>query len=416
MKIAVIQFPGSNCEKETNQALKRVGLEPVNFLWNEPVKKLEKCHGFVIVGGFSYEDRSRAGVIAAMDPIMKVLAKQAKKGKPVLGICNGAQILLECGIVPGVKGGKVAMALTENKRVQDDKVVGTGFYNDWIHMRQHAAAHTCAFNQGLSQEEILRVPIAHAQGRFVMSSVLLKEIKEKGLIAFQYCNDAGEVVDEFPVNPNGSIANIAAVTNYAGNVMAMMPHPERTGAGDAIFSSMRDYIEEKEEVRKGELSYQCDDVALENYSNTDHQLFVDLVLTDNEALSVQVALQGQGINVNVKRYTHWQVQCERDVLDKVKRSEELYNPKKEFLIEPDFSSNLSMRFLLVQQYEDFVGQQKFQLLANHFEIYGIKSIRKGVVWAIEVIDGDVQETFDKVLATGLLYNSISQQAHLLIGA
>jgi phosphoribosylformylglycinamidine synthase subunit PurQ / glutaminase len=413
MKIAVIQFPGSNCEKETNQALKRAGLEPVNFLWNEPVKKLEKCHGFVIVGGFSYEDRSRAGVIAAMDPVMKVLAKQAEKGKPILGICNGAQILLECGLVPGVKDDKVVMALTENKRVQDDKVVGTGFYNNWIHMRQHSLAHASAFNIGLTQDEVLRVPIAHAQGRFVMSSVLLKEINEKGLVAFQYCDGAGDVVDEFPVNPNGSVANIAAVTNYAGNVMAMMPHPERTGAGDAIFSSMRDYIEEKEELRKGELSYQHNDALLKNYDNADHQLLVELVLTDNAALSVQMALQAQAINVNVKRYTHWQVQCGDDVLDKIKRSEELYNPKKEFLIEPDFSNNKSTRYILVQQNEDFVGQQKFQLLANHFEIYGIKSIRKGVVWAIEVIEGDAQKTFDKVLQTGLLYNPISQQAHLL---
>jgi phosphoribosylformylglycinamidine synthase subunit PurQ / glutaminase len=413
MKIAVIQFPGSNCEKETNQALKRAGLEPINFLWNEPVKKLEKCDGFVIVGGFSYEDRSRAGVIAAMDPVMKVLAKQAAKGKPILGICNGAQILLECGLVPGVKDDKVVMALTENKRVQDDKVVGTGFYNNWIHMRQHSLAHATAFNQGLTQDEVLRVPIAHAQGRFVMSSVLLKEVNEKGLIAFQYCDGAGVVVDEFPINPNGSIASIAAVTNYAGNVMAMMPHPERTGVGDAIFSSMRDYIEEKEEVRKGELSYKHSDTPLEKHNATDHQLLVELVLTDNAALSVQMALQAQAVNVKVKRYTHWQVQCSDDVLDKIKCSEELYNPKKEFLIEPDFSSSKSTHYLLVQQNEDFVGQQKFQLLANHFEIYGIKSIRKGVVWAIEVVDGDAQKTFDKVLKTGLLYNPISQQAHLL---
>lgn len=413
MKIAVIQFPGSNCEKETIQALKRAGLEPINFLWNEPVKELEKCHGFVIVGGFSYEDRSRAGVIAAMDPVMKVLAKQAEKGKPILGICNGAQILLECGLVPGVKDDKVVMALTENKRVQDDKVVGTGFYNNWIHMRSHAQAHENAFNQGMAKEDVLRVPIAHAQGRFVMSSVLLKEMNEKGLIAFQYCDDKGDVIDEFPVNPNGSIANIAAVTNHAGNVMAMMPHPERTGAGDAIFSSMRDYIEEKEAMRKGELSYKHSDALLKNYDNSDHQLLVELVLTDNEALSVQMVLQAQEINVNVKRYTHWQVQCADDVLDKIKRSEELYNPKKEFLIEPDFSNNKTTRYLLVQHNEDFVGQQKFQLLANHFEIYGIKSIRKGVVWAIEVIEGDAQKTFEKALKTGLFFNSISQQAYLL---
>src|SRR5579871_921788 len=132
MKIAVVQFPGSNCERETSLAIQRAGMVPVDFLWNQAPSELETCQGFVIVGGFSYEDRGRAGVIAALDPIMSVLKTQSALGKPILGICNGAQILVESGLVPGVEDGLVSLALTENKRIQQGKVLGTGYYNEWV--------------------------------------------------------------------------------------------------------------------------------------------------------------------------------------------------------------------------------------------------------------------------------------------
>ena len=106
-KIGVIQFPGSNTERETVMACHRVGLEPIEFLWNQPHKELTELDGYIIVGGFSYEDRSRSGVIAALEPIMKQIRIEAGKGKPVLGICNGAQILVESGLVPGLKDNRV---------------------------------------------------------------------------------------------------------------------------------------------------------------------------------------------------------------------------------------------------------------------------------------------------------------------
>lgn len=119
MKIAIIQFPGSNCERETSRAIKRAGMEPVEVLWNVDVSELSQYSGFVIVGGFSYEDRSRAGIIAALDPIMDVLAEHSALGKPILGICNGAQILVEKGLVPGLKNRQLGAALAENIRVQN---------------------------------------------------------------------------------------------------------------------------------------------------------------------------------------------------------------------------------------------------------------------------------------------------------
>ena len=102
MKIAIVQFPGSNCERETMLAVRRAGMIPVEFLWNESHVKLREMDGYIIVGGFSYEDRSRAGIIAALDPVMQEIKAQSERGKPVLGICNGFQILCESGLLPGV--------------------------------------------------------------------------------------------------------------------------------------------------------------------------------------------------------------------------------------------------------------------------------------------------------------------------
>src|SRR5690348_1875797 len=124
MRIGIIQFPGSNCERETILAIKRAGMIPVEFLWNESVEKLISCDGYVLVGGFSYEDRARAGIIAALDPITQILKNQSELGKPILGICNGAQILIEAGLVPGLKDYAVNMALTENKRIKNGLVLG----------------------------------------------------------------------------------------------------------------------------------------------------------------------------------------------------------------------------------------------------------------------------------------------------
>ena len=133
--IAIVQFPGSNTERETLIACRRIGLNPVEFLWNEPAEKLSDFDGYVIVGGFAYEDRSRAGVIASLDPIMKQLRTETEAGKPVLGICNGAQILVETGLVPGLPDYRLGIALTDNKRIKGGHVVGVGYYNTWANLQ-----------------------------------------------------------------------------------------------------------------------------------------------------------------------------------------------------------------------------------------------------------------------------------------
>lgn len=412
MKIAIVQFPGSNCERETMLAVKRAGMEPVEFLWNEPKEKLIACEGYIIVGGFSYEDRSRAGVIAALDPMMQVIKTESKKGKPVLGICNGAQILVETGLVPGIEDDKLCMVLTDNKRIQNGKVLGTGFYNAWVNMRLSDEYQLNAFTRNLTPKNILHVPVAHGEGRFVLPPVLLKEVQTQGLNVFQYCDQAGNIIDEFPVNPNGSTNNIAAISNKAGNVMAMMPHPERTPNGDAIFESMRDYILEKAFQPTAPLNYypQPNNILpkLANQAGSRvYELIIKLIITDNQALSVEGALNHAGIPVKIERAIHWEIECEsEEVFNQIKASGVLYNDRKEKLVQ---STQLNKTTnLLVRPKEDMLGKQKQQMLSDHFAIKGVHAIRHGVIWQIASSD---QNQVDSVINSHLLFNPYAHDSY-----
>lgn len=219
--IAVIYFPGNNCEEETSRAVIAAGMEGKIVRWNQR-KGLEKHDGFIIPGGWAYEDRIRAGVIAAKDPIFGVIKKEAENGKPVLGICNGAQALIECGIVPGLKD-KVEMALAPNKNP-----FVSGYYCSWVYVKNAQDKNRCAFTGLIGKEQIIPMPVAHGEGRFTTKDreLLGKLIKGRQVI-FRYSTKDGITEEGFPTNPNGSLYNIAAICNKKGNVMAIMPHPER---------------------------------------------------------------------------------------------------------------------------------------------------------------------------------------------
>lgn len=393
-------------------------MEPVEFLWNEPKEKLRDCAGYIIVGGFSYEDRSRSGAIAALDPIMQVIKEQSELGKPVLGICNGAQILVETGLVPGLENNKIGMSLTENKRVQQGKVLGTGFYNAWINMRLSDEYQLNAFTRTLTPSDILHIPIAHGEGRFVMSTALLEEIKTHGLNVFQYCDAAGNIIDEFPVNPNGSVNNIAAISNKSGNVMAMMPHPERTPNGDAIFQSMRDYIIEGYVKAGTPLTYLSRPAAITKYKTLNHELLVELIITDNHALSVENALNHAGIPVKIKRQIHWEIECDSpETVEKIKATGMLYNNRKEFLSTIPQRSSQGDRVsplvgiktaFLARPKENMLGQQKQQLLQDHFDIQGIRSIKHAVLWNV-IAENETQ--VDSVINSHILYNPYAHDCY-----
>ncbi|MEK7212989.1 MAG: phosphoribosylformylglycinamidine synthase I [Patescibacteria group bacterium] len=449
MRIAIIQFPGSNCESESLYAVREAGMEVVEFLWNRSYDDLKNFDGYFIVGGFSYEDRSRSGVIASLDPIMQRLRVETEQGKPLLGICNGAQILVETGLVPGLKDNQVGMALAVNKRIKNGKILGTGFYNTWANVQLSAPSQTCAFTRHLRPGEFIRIPVAHGEGRFVITEKLLEEMKVKNLTVFRYCDEHGNISEEFPTNPNGAVYNLAAVCNNAGNIMAMMPHPERTNNGQPIFTSMREYIEEKktivipnereESLAINELTYQPPKIELQALPKTENaaELLVDLIITDNEAATVQNTLQQLGLLANLKRLTHWEITFEDNadkekILSEIIKSGELFNSNKEKLVTSATSPDPSLesrggppfplskgeykgvcRRLLVRYRDDFVGQSKTDLLKHRFGLSGLKNIKKGTLWEITAKDGNLEDIQEGVLNTRILFNQFSQECFIL---
>ena len=220
-KIAVIYFPGNNCEEESLKAVLASGMGGKIVRWNER-KGIENYHGYIIPGGWGYEDRIRAGVIMAKDPIFDVIKKESEKNKPVLGVCNGAQALVECGMIPGLQN-KVEMALAPNKNP-----FVSGYYCTWVYVKSVQQKSQCAFTKLIEKNEVIPVPIAHGEGKFVTKDKeLVKKLTKNKQIIFQYSTKEGKIEEKFPTNPNGTTLNIAAICNKKGNVMAIMPHPER---------------------------------------------------------------------------------------------------------------------------------------------------------------------------------------------
>ena len=413
-KIAIIQFPGSNTERETFMACDRAGLQPVEFLWNHPFETLSNFDGYIIVGGFSYEDRSRAGAIAALDPIMKQIKIEANLGKPVLGICNGAQILVESGLVPGIENNRVSLALTNNKRVKKGHVIGVGYYNAWSNLKVSVPPERCAFTRKLKLEENINIPLAHGEGRFVLSEQLLEKIVENNQAVYLYCDERGRVVDEFPINPNGSTYNLAAVCNPAGNVMAMMPHPERTTNGDPIFSSMKDFIENNNPTTSHTLDHDSTSYEIAPYRGVKNveQWVVDMIITDNDAISVQSALVSLGYDISLTRQTHWEIETSNylgSVMKKIEASGELYNSNKEFI--SNVLTKKNTKSFLVRQKEDVLGKLKLQTLKEKFEINEISNIKRGVIWNLTVNGGNFESVIAQILETHILYNPLTYECY-----
>ena len=198
MRFAVVVFPGSNCDEDAAQAVTRVLQAPVDLIWHQE-SSLDGYDAVIIPGGFSYGDYLRAGAIARFSPIMTAVAEHAAAGRPVLGICNGFQILTEAGLLPGT--------LLPNDSLQ--------FRCEIVNARVETTdtAFTCAYQQG----QIIRLPIAHGQGAYYADETTLAHLSLHDQIVFRYAG----------VNPNGSADAIAGIVNERRNVLGMMPHPER---------------------------------------------------------------------------------------------------------------------------------------------------------------------------------------------
>jgi phosphoribosylformylglycinamidine synthase I len=219
-RIGVLMFPGTNCEHETARAVEAAGGRADIIHWRTPPEELLQYHGIVLPGGFSYEDRIRAGAIVARESLMGVVQALADDGWPVLGICNGAQVLVERGMVPQSGLQDAALALAPNRV--------PGFYCGWTRLVVWSWPEGCAFTRHLTQGQIVPMPVAHAEGRFVSSLGGIEDrLLEHRQVVLRYCDEHGRPTDRYPDNPNGSLCAAAGLCNVRGNVLALMPHPER---------------------------------------------------------------------------------------------------------------------------------------------------------------------------------------------
>jgi phosphoribosylformylglycinamidine synthase subunit PurQ / glutaminase len=224
LRFAVIVFPGTNCDRDTHHVLTSVLKQEADLVWHHETE-LSSYDCLVLPGGFAHGDHLRAGAIARFSPVMSAVERFAAAGGPVLGICNGFQVLLEAGLLPG--------AMLPN--------AGRQFRCEWVSVR--VESNRSPFLGGTSLGNVLHLPIAHGEGRYFASDSVLRQLQEHDQIALRYCDPAGTVSDS--ANPNGSLQGIAGITNREGNVLGLMPHPERASEtelgsvdGRALFESV----------------------------------------------------------------------------------------------------------------------------------------------------------------------------------
>jgi phosphoribosylformylglycinamidine synthase subunit PurQ / glutaminase len=207
MKFGVIIFPGSNCDHDAFWTIQHVCQEPATFLWHES-HDLENCDAVIVPGGFAYGDYLRTGAIARFSPVMEAVRKFAGGGGLVLGICNGFQILCEAGLLPG--------ALLRN--------VGLKYVCKPVQVRVENV--DTPFTNACRKGEVLTIPIGHMEGNYFCDPATLEELRRENRIVFRYCDASGDIASA--ANPNGSLENIAGICSAGGNVVGMMPHPERS--------------------------------------------------------------------------------------------------------------------------------------------------------------------------------------------
>ena len=208
MRFGVVVFPGTWSDADCHYVIKGILGQEAEYLWHQNQADLSRrFDAIVLPGGFSYGDYLRAGAIARFSPIMASVEAFASRGGMVIGICNGFQVLCEAGLLPG--------CLMRNSHLQ--------YRCQWTNLRVENA--TTPFTRGCSPGQVLRIPISHGEGNYFADQETLRALEERGQVVLRYCDPRGEALPE--ANPNGSANNIAGIVNSRGNVMGMMPHPER---------------------------------------------------------------------------------------------------------------------------------------------------------------------------------------------
>lgn len=324
--IAIPSFPGSNGEVDNVRTLKRCGFDCFVFRWNDSLEKLRGVDGYFFGAGFSYEDRGRSGMVAARDPLFKFMHEEAERGKVIVGNCNGAQVLVESGLIP--LGSGLKMCLARNAvREGGGSWKSPGFLSEWVWITPACKPERCATS---NWRGTIHIPIAHGEGRFITrDSDLIAALEENDQVAFRYCDAQGNVSPDTPITPNGSTGGIAGICNPAGNVVALMPHPERTLNGDPYFLSVRMWIEKGKTKQEAVLKQAREPgtFSIPGRSPMNVEIFIDTIITNNEERTVEQAARRLEQGLRLKQYRF--VGLKRDRTKDLLTHLSFFNPHKE---------------------------------------------------------------------------------------
>jgi len=360
----------------------------------------------------------------SLNPLMDSYSQEAfhtkieedHKGKPVIGICNGAQILVETAMIPELSKDDLEMSLARNIWIKNNKTekVG-GFYNEWIYIKNNSKQGRSAFNN-FKEDLIMKIPIAHGEGRFTsQNKEVIKTLKENDQTIFRYCDKDGNIKEDFPTNPNHSLYNLAGICNKEGNVLALMPHPERTEKeGQPIFDSMATYIKNGNKIKKDTTQLKTikkDTTTIEKSitkqkTKPDIEIKIELIITDNTQKTLENTMKKQksfkSLKLKRKLYYAFNIKNKNDakkIAQQIIETGEIANLNKEIPIitikNKDYKYSKDSGLLEIEkdktnytfyvtEYKNYEGETTMTKLKNYFKNEEIQNIEQGIYWDINL--------------------------------
>lgn len=417
IRFAILSFPGSTGERGAVSAFVRNGMEAEVVRWNEMDRlESEDFDGYFLSGGRSFGGAGRGGVVASREPIMEMVRREAEKGRVVLGVGDGAQILVESGLVPGCEGDALACGLAPN-------APEGRFSGGWALVKDASPRGRSAFGDSGG---LLRLPMACSEGRFVFASPeTLKRIKKNGQVLYEYADVQGGVAKMFPENPTGSEGAVAALCNPSGNVMAMVPQPERDarGSGDHVFRSMRAWIERRGKAEYPPLGSCGLKEDIRPFSPSGMEILISPGFQDEEEKIVMRLLARLGFKVRLRRFRYLAIDrgpglmrekaieglLEAGLLSKMKGERAMVRIEGEtYEVKPEEGLRKieahAERWVVVMPKGDVGAGAEKEMVSHHLG-NGVRGLRRGVVWEIEGAD---EERRYAIIRTKILYNPAFQ--------